>query len=73
MATVIFMVSVAPVTSDSATRIMAGGPVGINIIENHSMGSASSILVLEAMAHIKGMLISGQTMNLNKVTSCCTS
>jgi hypothetical protein len=36
---------------------MAGGPVGINIIANQSMGSASRSLVLEARAQIKGMEI----------------
>ena len=58
-ATVIFIVSAAPVTSDNATKIIAGGPVGMSIRENHSMGSASSILVLDAIAQMKGILILG--------------
>jgi hypothetical protein len=56
-AIVIFIDSGAPVTSVSATRIMAGGPVGISIIANQSIGSASRKLVFEASAQIKGMLI----------------
>lgn len=58
-ATVIFIVSAAPVTSDNATKIMAGGPVGMSIMENHSMGSAFSILVLDAIAQMRGILILG--------------
>lgn len=56
-ATVIFMDSAAPVTSHKATRIMAGGPVGISIMENQSIGSASNELVLDASAHMRGMLM----------------
>jgi len=51
------MDSGAPVTSVNATRIIAGGPVGISIIANQSIGSASRRLVLVASAQIKGMLI----------------
>ena len=36
---------------------MAGGPVGISIIENQRTGSASKTLVLVARAQITGMLI----------------
>jgi hypothetical protein len=57
LAIVIFMLSGAPVTSVRATKIMAGGPVGINIIENHSIGSLSRIRVFVAIAQMSGMLI----------------
>jgi hypothetical protein len=54
---VIFILSAAPVTSVNATRIIAGGPVGISIMLNHSIGSALSSLVFDAMAQMSGMLI----------------
>jgi hypothetical protein len=57
LAMVIFIDSGAPVTSVRAAKIIAGGPVGINIMANQSIGSASRSLVFEAMAQIKGMLI----------------
>lgn len=54
---VIFIDSAAPVTSVNATNIIAGGPVGISIILNHSMGSPFRICVLLATAQIRGILI----------------
>ena len=56
-ATVIFIDSGAFAISVNATRIIAGGPVGINIIENQSIGSASISLVFDTSAQIRGMLI----------------
>jgi hypothetical protein len=51
------MLSAAPVTSVSATRIIAGGPVGMSIMLNQSMGSALRSFVRDAMAQMRGMLI----------------
>lgn len=45
----IFSFSGLPVTSDNATNIMAGGPVGINIMANQSIGSSARSFVLVAM------------------------
>ena len=45
----IFSFSGLPFTSDSGTRIIAGGPVGISIIVNHSIGSALRKPVLVAI------------------------
>lgn len=53
----IFSKSGLPLTSDSATRIIAGGPVGINIIANQSIGSASRIPVFVARAYMIAMEI----------------
>lgn len=44
----IFSPSLLPLTSARAVSFMAGGPVGISIMVNHSIGSTESQLVLAA-------------------------
>ena len=48
LAMLIFSCSLLPAISASAVSFIAGGPVGISIIANHKIGSASSKLVWEA-------------------------
>ena len=44
----IFSPSSLPLTSARAVRFRAGGPVGMSIMVNHSMGSAESHVVRAA-------------------------
>jgi hypothetical protein len=52
-----FSCSGAPTTSVKATRIIAGGPTGMSIMENQSIGSEFRRPVLVASAYITGILI----------------
>lgn len=54
--------SLSPATSANAMIPRAGGPVGIIIMLNQRMGSESRMLVLDAMAHIMGILILGPVL-----------
>jgi hypothetical protein len=53
----IFSISGLPFTSDNATSIIAGGPVGISIMANQSIGSWLRSPVFVAIKYITGMLI----------------
>lgn len=53
----IFSCSLDPLTSARAVNLMAGGPVGMSIRQNHSMGSSPNKLVFAARAHMTGILI----------------
>jgi hypothetical protein len=66
LAILIFSVSAAPDTSASAISFSAGGPTGINIIANHSMGSSESRDVLLASAHTMGMLMLCGVLEMGK-------
>ena len=53
----IFSCSLDPLTSASAVSLMAGGPVGMSMRQNHSIGSLPRTDVLEASAQMTGILI----------------
>lgn len=57
LAIAIFSCSLEPLTSASAVSLMAGGPVGISIMQNQSIGSEPRKFVLDATIQMSGMLI----------------
>lgn len=64
-----FSSSPAPFTSASAVNFKAGGPVGINIRQNHNSGSSKTQEVRVASRYMSGMLMAGQrTKRVRRMT-----
>ena len=53
----IFSCSFEPLTSAKAVNLMAGGPVGMSIKQNHSIGSSPRSFVFVARVQMRGMLM----------------